>query len=148
MHITAIILDNTMIQLLTVLMLLQIGTSVSAPTRPIYLQPGDEKAIRSTVSANSHACTISTTEDCSITNMPRDESTQVYPGSKTRCIMSDSTDYSFQVVPGDKEKLLFYFQGGGSITNDSSPFTSLSYLLIFHLFTSRTAGGACWNKQV
>ena len=63
-------------------------------------------------------CTMSATESCPITHMPRDVTTQVFPGthsgthSLTRCILSDSTPYSFQVVPGDPSKLLFYFQGG------------------------------------
>jgi hypothetical protein len=38
----------------------------------------------------------------------------IYPGGETRCIFSTSTAYSFQVVPGDKDKLLFFFQDGGA----------------------------------
>jgi len=36
----------------------------------------------------------------------------VYPGGKTRCF--DGGAYAFAVVPGDKDKLLFYFEGGGA----------------------------------
>ena len=39
---------------------------------------------------------------------------QVYPGGDTRCIFSDSTPYSFEVIPGNSDDLLFFFQGGGA----------------------------------
>lgn len=38
--------------------------------------------------------------------------TLVYPGGKTRCF--DGSPYAFAVVPGDKDKLLFFFEGGGA----------------------------------
>jgi len=38
--------------------------------------------------------------------------TLVYPGGATRCINGDA--YAFAVVPGDTDKLLFYFEGGGA----------------------------------
>jgi hypothetical protein len=59
-------------------------------------------------------CNITTSEACNLASMPRDESTLVLPGGETRCIYADSTPYAFQVIPGDSEKLLFYFQGGGA----------------------------------
>ena len=51
--------------------------------------------------------------ECSIAKMPRDASTVVYPGGDTRCI-SEKTAYGFQVIPGDGDKLLVFFQGGGA----------------------------------
>jgi hypothetical protein len=38
--------------------------------------------------------------------------TLVYPGAGTKCINGD--EYAFAVVPGDKSKVLYYFQGGGA----------------------------------
>ena len=77
-------------------------------------------------------CNVTTTETCSISNFPKDQSTLVLPGGETRCIYSYSTPFAFQVIPGDSDKLLFYFQGGGACwdkattdnpvcTNDVSP---------------------------
>jgi hypothetical protein len=57
---------------------------------------------------------MSATEPCPITDMPPDATTLVYPGGETRCIYSTSTDFAFQVIPGDSDKLLFFFQGGGA----------------------------------
>jgi hypothetical protein len=65
-------------------------------------------------SGERHTCTLSTTDDCTIDQMPRDESTVVYPGGETRCIFSTSTAYTYQVIPGDLDKLVVYFQGGGA----------------------------------
>jgi hypothetical protein len=59
-------------------------------------------------------CNISATETCSIRSMVKDETTLVLPGGETRCIFSTSTPFAFQVIPGDSDKLLFYFQGGGA----------------------------------
>lgn len=57
--------------------------------------------------------------------LPRDESTLVLPGGETRCIFSDSTPFAFQVIPGDSDKLLFYFQGGGACWDKFSTTTGL-----------------------
>jgi len=64
--------------------------------------------------------------------MTKDKSTLVLPGGETRCIFSTSTPFAFQVIPGDTDKVLVYFQGGGACwdkastaaglcTTDSSP---------------------------
>ena len=50
---------------------------------------------------------------CSLRNMPKLPSTLVFPGGETRCIFSSSTPYSFQVWPGDSDRVLLNFQGGG-----------------------------------
>lgn len=61
-----------------------------------------------------NCCTISETESCNLSDLEADRTNLVYPGGNTRCIFSDSTAYSFQVIPGDTDKLLVYFQGGGA----------------------------------
>lgn len=52
--------------------------------------------------------------------MKKDETTMVLPGGKTRCIFSYSTPFAFQVIPGDSDKLLFYFQGGGACWDENT----------------------------
>ena len=59
-------------------------------------------------------CSIDSENDCNLSDMQRDTSTVVYPGGETRCIFSDSGPFGFQVIPGDSDKLLFDFQGGGA----------------------------------
>ena len=46
------------------------------------------------------SCTITPDEPCSIADFPVDETAIVYPGGRTRCIYSDSSSYSFQVICG------------------------------------------------
>ena len=59
-------------------------------------------------------CTLSASgEGCGLESLAG--STLVYPNSKSsgaQCIFGDP--FGFQVVPGSKSKLLFYFQGGGA----------------------------------
>ena len=43
-------------------------------------------------------CNITTGESCSISNMPKDQTTLVLPGGETRCIYSYSTPFAFQVI--------------------------------------------------
>lgn len=72
-------------------------------------------------------CNMSATESCGLSSMPKDQTTLVLPGGDTRCIYSYSTyvdrrfpinmtvvfyrPFAFQVIPGDSDKVLFYFQG-------------------------------------
>ncbi len=65
-------------------------------------------------------CNVTTANSCSISRMPKDETTLVLPGGNTRCIHSYSTPFAFQVVPGDSDKLIFYLQGGGACWNEGS----------------------------
>ena len=44
----------------------------------------------------------------------------IFPGGNTRCLKSYSTPYAFQVHKGSKNKLLFYFQGGGSCWDETT----------------------------
>lgn len=63
----------------------------------------------------SLCCELSSSNNgCSVSNMPQDVSTLVFPGGETRCIFSTSSKFNFQVIPGKSDKLLFYFQGGGA----------------------------------
>jgi hypothetical protein len=65
-------------------------------------------------------CNISSSETCSISNMKKDSSTLVLPGGNTRCIFSTSTPFAFQVIPGDSDNVLVYFQGGGACWDKGS----------------------------
>jgi len=58
-------------------------------------------------------------EGCPISNMTRDLLTGVYPGGETRCLLGDAP-YLFQVIPGDLDKLVLYFQGGGACWDAST----------------------------
>ena len=55
--------------------------------------------------------TTSGEDGCPLSNMKKDETTLVLPGGETRCIFDTSTPYAFQVIPGDTDKVLLYFQG-------------------------------------
>lgn len=59
-------------------------------------------------------CTVTATNSCELSTMPRDQTTLVLPGGESRCIYSYSTPFAFQVIPGDKDKVLMYFQGNNS----------------------------------
>ncbi len=52
---------------------------------------------RSLCEANA-CCNVTATEPCSISNFPKDKTTLVLPGGKTRCIFSDSTPFAIQVI--------------------------------------------------
>mmetsp|Transcript_79889 Transcript_79889/g.193589 ORF Transcript_79889/g.193589 Transcript_79889/m.193589 type:complete len:442 (-) Transcript_79889:106-1431(-) len=49
--------------------------------------------------------------DCSLDSM-KGKPTLVYPGGETKCFNGDA--YAFAVVPGDADKLAFFFEGGGA----------------------------------
>lgn len=54
-------------------------------------------------------------------DMELGSSTFVVPGGQSRCIFSNvASEYAFQVIPGDTDKLLIFFQGGGACFNDAS----------------------------
>mmetsp|Transcript_31921 Transcript_31921/g.53350 ORF Transcript_31921/g.53350 Transcript_31921/m.53350 type:complete len:453 (-) Transcript_31921:262-1620(-) len=65
-------------------------------------------------------CNLSETEECSLSGLTKDETTLVFPGGETRCINSYSTPFSFQVIPGASDKVVFYFQGGGACWDELS----------------------------
>jgi len=57
---------------------------------------------------------------CDVSAFPKDKTTLVFPGGDTRCIFSYSTEFSFQVIPGNNDKVLLYFQGGGACWDEFS----------------------------
>lgn len=66
-------------------------------------------------------CKISGGERCPMSAMLGSASfTNVYPGGSTRCLLDDDLEYAFQVIPGTTDKLLIYFQGGGSCWDQDS----------------------------
>jgi hypothetical protein len=72
------------------------------------------------ICSTNACCNITNSEGCSISGFPKDKTTLVLPGGETQCIFSDSTPFAFQVIPGDSDKLLFYFQGGGACWDETS----------------------------
>lgn len=54
-------------------------------------------APRASQCSGVNCCTIGSGESCSITSMPKDQTTLVLPGGETRCIYSYSTPFAFQV---------------------------------------------------
>ena len=69
-------------------------------------------------------CTIAESKSgCSLGDFADDVTSIVYTGGETTCIFGDK--YNFQVVKGDSDKLLFYFQGGGACWDKLSTDTSL-----------------------
>jgi hypothetical protein len=55
----------------------------------------------------TNCCTVSSTESCGLTSMPKDQTTLVLPGGETRCIYSYSTPFAFQVNIPISHALLF-----------------------------------------
>jgi hypothetical protein len=63
-----------------------------------------------------HQCSMSSSNACPLSDMPLDETTLVYPGGKTRCIFSTSSDFAFQVeatTPYYSAFLAFFSDGEG-----------------------------------
>lgn len=75
---------------------------------------GEDEFGHMTVSTDYPVCDMSDSESCDLSSMEAHTSTVVRPHGATRCIFSDSGDFAFQVIPGDSDKLVFYFQGGGA----------------------------------
>lgn len=87
----------------------KLGINVSAPHRAHEVADAEDPWAKQ---AYHRSCRMSG-GSCPLASMPRDQSTLVYPGGRTRCI-SREHEYAFQVVPGDSDKLLIYFAGGGA----------------------------------
>jgi hypothetical protein len=85
-----------------------------------YLSSLKSSYSASQLCVQNSCCNVTSTETCSISSFPKDQSTLVLPGGQTRCIYSYSTPFAFQVIPGDSDKLLFYFQGGGACWDKTS----------------------------
>ena len=61
-------------------------------------------------------CSISAGNNCDLSSFSTGKLVQVFPGGKTAC-MDSAGPYSFVVRKGASDKVLFYFQGGGSCLN-------------------------------
>jgi len=68
--------------------------------------------------SSSSSCDLTdpASNGCPLANMPLNQSSYVLPGGKTACVNA-SAPFRFQVIPGDSDKLLFYFQSGGACFN-------------------------------
>ncbi len=60
---------------------------------------------------DNYNCCEAKNNNCNLNNMPKDETTLYLPGGDSRCIFSTSTPYAAQVIPGQTDKLLVFFQG-------------------------------------
>jgi hypothetical protein len=65
-------------------------------------------------------CHVSATERCDMAKVKEADLTNIYPGGRTRCLLSDAPEYFFQVYSGSTENLLIYFQGGGACWDQGS----------------------------
>eukprot|EP00312_Isochrysidales_sp_CCMP1244_P039297 CAMPEP_0202760368 /NCGR_PEP_ID=MMETSP1388-20130828/18325_1 /ASSEMBLY_ACC=CAM_ASM_000864 /TAXON_ID=37098 /ORGANISM="Isochrysis sp, Strain CCMP1244" /LENGTH=394 /DNA_ID=CAMNT_0049428407 /DNA_START=59 /DNA_END=1240 /DNA_ORIENTATION=- len=75
---------------------------------------------QSTTAEHVSVCTMSRTERCDLSGMAPDSPWLVRPGGKTRCIFTTTTPYQFEVIRGDRDKLLLFFQGGGACWDEPS----------------------------
>jgi hypothetical protein len=80
-------------------------------SRGTFVEDGSEAADST---STTPTCTISKEEHCDLSSMKKDEAAYVRPGGKTRCIFERTGAYQFEVIPGDSDKLLIFFQGGGA----------------------------------
>jgi hypothetical protein len=69
---------------------------------------------------DQYSCCETQKDACNLSDMPQDQTSLILPGGESRCIFTDSTPYAAQVIPGDKDKLLVYFQGGGACWDETS----------------------------
>lgn len=92
--------------------LLNAVRTIQAHVRDVQGEGGD-------LCASNNCCKLSS-GNCNLSSFPKDQTTLVYPGGKTRCIYSTSTDFAFQVIPGATDKVLLYFQGGGACWDEAS----------------------------
>lgn len=103
--------------LLSILSLLILGKIIKASDFTLENALNTIQATLPSKSVNTDdhpTCTLSNTESCALSSLKHDITNLVYPGGSSRCIFSTSTPYSIQVIPGDRDKLLFYFQDGGA----------------------------------
>jgi hypothetical protein len=97
-----------------------LGVALAAPLDYEQAKSTIDKHISSFQTAGADMCTqysccnVTSSEACSLADMPKDETTLVLPGGDTRCIYSYSTPFAFQVIPGASDKVLMYFEGGGA----------------------------------
>lgn len=58
-------------------------------------------------------------ENCDLAGLEPEKPTYLAPGGLTSCI-DPSSPYAFQVIPGDPQKLLFFFQDGGACFDEQT----------------------------
>ena len=70
-------------------------------------------------------CKLGGSQTCSMADMEQGRSNIVFApdGATAQCL--HGTEYGFQVFPGNTEKLLFYFQGGGACWDRASTLANL-----------------------
>lgn len=100
-----------------------LGINVSAPRQAHTSGAGEDDPF-SAQEVDHRSCKMKQ-ESCSLASLPRDQSTLVYPGGRTQCL-SREHEYAFQVVPGDSDKLLIYFAGGGACWDLLTYWTTLA----------------------
>lgn len=84
------------------------------PHTPVRVREARKDAVRYT------KCRYGRGESCAFKALKANALAMIYPGGKTRCMLSTDKEFGFGVVPRDPEKLLFYFEGGGACWNDLS----------------------------
>ena len=114
-----------MIFSLSVLAVVASAASIDINNKAFSALRGEVASYKSSTSSdlctNNKCCTVANSSNsCSLASLPYGDSTLVLPGGDTRCIFSYSTPYAFQVIPGNKEKVVFYFQGGGACWDEYS----------------------------
>lgn len=58
---------------------------------------------------------------CPLSSLPKQSINKVFPGGRTRCIFG--TEFFFEVIPGDSDKLLLTMQGGGACWDEFTTVT-------------------------
>jgi len=88
---------------------------------------GEEPSTRGGAPRVASSCSMSESEHCPIENMIPNQWNNVLPGGDTRCLLSSSPTYKFQVIPGDPRNVLIYFQGGGACWDQGSMYARLCF---------------------
>ena len=74
---------------------------------------------------NNTCCKLGGSQTCPMADMEQGQSNVILApdGASAQCLYG--TEYGFQVFPGNTEKLLFYFQGGGACWDRASTLANL-----------------------
>lgn len=98
-----------------------VGALPEFPAIKASLNTGRQSLLAGGLCDSNVCCEIDTSEDCPLSKMTRGKSYIVYPDRATtqaQCIFGDR--YAFQVIPGDADKLMIYFQGGGACWTEAT----------------------------
>mmetsp|Transcript_82870 Transcript_82870/g.215913 ORF Transcript_82870/g.215913 Transcript_82870/m.215913 type:complete len:680 (+) Transcript_82870:87-2126(+) len=91
----------------------------------------------------TQTCSVTSTERCPMSDMPRDIPSLVFPGGVTRCLSDTDKLYAFRVYPGDTDKLYLDFQGGGACFNE---YTTMNQTMCKTNIADRPRSGV-YNKS-